>query len=346
MLGGGIFTTQNKTLPGTYINFVGKDPGSNVFGERGNVGIALPLTTKGKIIEVEFEDFNNDCMSLLGVENTDDKALPLREIFKNSKKVVVYDLGNPLEDGETEVATIMKAFEGYELNAIVAYTKVAEDITQYVNSIKQMRDDGKKCQLVTYKAQTPNHEGVVNLTTACEGDKEYALTAWVGGVIAGCPVNKSCTNQLYDGELTVKLESSQSELEDKLRNGEFQFHKVYNNVRVLEDINSLTEFTEEKTKDFRHNQTIRVIDQIANDIAKMFNMYYIGKVRNDAPGRASLWGRIVKHHRELERIGAIEPFNSENLTVEKGDSKMAVVVQDAVTPVVAMEQIYMTVIVE
>ena len=43
---------------------------------------------------------------------------------------------------------------------------------------------------------------------------------------------------------------------------------------------------------------------------------------------------------------AIENFSGENVTVEKGDTKKSVVVTDYVTPVNAMEQLYMTVYVQ
>ena len=45
-------------------------------------------------------------------------------------------------------------------------------------------------------------------------------------------------------------------------------------------------------------------------------------------------------------IRAIENFSGENVTVEKGDTKKSVVVTDYVTPVNAMEQLYMTVYVQ
>ena len=65
---------------------------------------------------------------------------------------------------------------------------------------------------------------------------------------------------------------------------------------------------------FSSNQTIRVLDQIANDIAVLFGKKYIGKVPNDASGRVSLWNDIVKHHQELQNIRAIENFSSDNVT--------------------------------
>jgi len=121
---------------------------------------------------------------------------------------------------------------------------------------------------------------------------------------------------------------------------------VGDNVRVLEDINTFITVTDEKSSDFSSNQTIRVLDQIANDIAALFNSKYLGNVPNDESGRISLWNDIVTHHQQLQSIRAIENFEPDQVTVEKGDTKKAVVVNDVVTPVNAMSQLYMTVVVQ
>jgi hypothetical protein len=115
---------------------------------------------------------------------------------------------------------------------------------------------------------------------------------------------------------------------------------------MLEDINSLTTVTADKGEDFKYNQTIRVIDQIANDIAKLFNTKYLGRIPNNPTGRVSLWADIVKHHKELEAVNAIENFNPDLLKVEQGETKKSVVVNDAITVVNAMAQLYMTVVVQ
>ena len=94
---------------------------------------------------------------------------------------------------------------------------------------------------------------------------------------------------------------------------------------------------------FKDNQTVRVIDQIANDIAVLFNTKYLGVVPNDAAGRTSLWSDIVQHHEQLEKIRAIENFADSDVTVEQGNTKKSVVVTDAVTVVNAMSKLYMTV---
>ena len=77
----------------------------------------------------------------------------------------------------------------------------------------------------------------------------------------------------------------------------------------------------------------------------MFNTRYLGVIPNDNAGRVSLWNDIVKHHQELQRLRAIEDFEPEDVIVQAGDDKKAVIVTDNVTVVNAMAQLYMTVIV-
>lgn len=345
MLGGGVFVTQNKTLPGSYVNFVSVASATSAFGERGVVAIALPLNKSvGTVIEVTKMDFMNNSAEVLGVEYTADEVAPLREIFRNAEKVYVYDLG-----ASGTVAEAVNAFEPYEFNVLCAYTDVANDVTAYITAVKNWRDTmGKKCQVVVYNTDKIDHEGVINVvsTVTNDGADAFALTAWVAGAEAGCKVNESCTNKLYNGEYTIVTDKTQKQLEDCIKAGQIAFHLVYGEVRLLEDINTLVTVTDDKGDDFKYNQTIRVIDQIANDIAKLFNTKYLGKIPNNASGRISLWGDIVKHHKELERLQAIEDFDPTALTVVQGETKKSVVVNDVITVVNSMAQLYMTVVVQ
>lgn len=345
MLGGGVFVTQNKVLPGSYINFVSVAQATSALGERGTVAIALPLNFKpGKVIELTKVDFVANSKTLLGVEYTNDAVASIRELFCNAQKVYVYDLG---ENGT--VSDVIAALEAYEFNVLCAYTGEADDISAYVTAVKGWRDDlGKKCQLVVYNTPDINHEGVINVVSVPtnDGAPTYALTAWVAGAEAGCAINKSCTNMAYNGEYDILCDKTQSQLEACIKNGEIAFHLVYGDIRLLEDINSLTETTNDKGEDFKSNQTIRIIDQIANDIAKLFNTKYLGKIPNNESGRVSLWADIVAHHKELEDLQAIEKFDSSLLTVNAGNTKKSVVVSDCVTVINSMAQLYMTVVVQ
>ena len=55
----------------------------------------------------------------------------------------------------------------------------------------------------------------------------------------------------------------------------------------------------------------------------------------------STWNDIIKHHKELEDIRAIENFSTEDVTVERGPNKKSVVVYDKITPINCMSQLYM-----
>ena len=251
---------------------------------------------------------------------------------------------NGTVDGAAHQAYLDK-IESYAFNAlgVVATEDAIKGL--YVNFCKRLRDEiGAKFQVVVYN-KAADYEGVVNVKNKIM-DKdcdEASLVYWVTGVIAGCPVNKSCLNKVYDGEFTVDVEYTQTQLTKAIQAGEFTLHKVGSDVRVLEDINSLVTTSDTKGDIFKDNQTIRVIDQIANDIAVLFNTKYLGVVPNDAAGRISLWTDIVKHHEQLQDIRAIENFNDKDVIVSQGDTKKAVVVNDAVTVVNAMSKLYMTV---
>lgn len=243
--------------------------------------------------------------------------------------------------------TYLDKMEAYTFNAMGCLSTNPTITALFASFCKRMRDDvGKKFQVVCFR-NLADYEGVVSVKNGLVGDTENpALIPWATGVVAGTAVNKSATNMDYDGEYAVDTDYTQSELEAGITEGSFMFHLVDDNVVVLEDINTFTSITDEKSSDFSSNQTIRVLDQIANDIAVLFGTKYIGKVPNDASGRISFWNDIVKHHQELQNIRAIENFNPDNVTVAQGDTKKAVVVADYVTPVNAMAQLYMTVYVQ
>ncbi|MGW8381280.1 phage tail sheath family protein [Streptococcus parasuis] len=249
---------------------------------------------------------------------------------------------NGTVDG-TAHQNFLDKIEAYSYNALGVVT--TDDTTKglYVNFAKRLRDEvGQKFQAVLYN-KASDYEGVVNVKNRAT-ESEAALVYWVTGIIAGCEVNKSNLNKKYDGEYTVEADYTQAQLEEAIKAGEFTLHKVGSDIRVLSDINSLVTVSDTKGEIFKDNQTVRVMDQIANDIAVLFNTKYIGNVPNDAAGRISLWSDIVKHHEQLQTIRAIEEFSDADVEVSQGDTKKSVVVQDAVTVVNAMAQLYMTVV--
>ena len=238
--------------------------------------------------------------------------------------------------------------EGYSFNILGCVSINAEIKALYAAYVKRMRDDvGKKFQVVLHKYEQADSIGVISVENNAVNSAHVSdLVYFVSGIEAGCAVNKSCTNKIYNGEFEVNTDYTQTELKEALLEGKLMFHKVGDDVRILDDINTFVSTTIEMNDDFKSNQTIRVLDQIGNDIAALFNTKYLGEVPNDNAGRVALWSDIVTHHRELETLRAIENFDPEGVTVEKGMTKKSVVVTDRVEPVNAMGILYMTVIVE
>lgn len=433
-LGGGVFLTQNKVLPGSYINFVSASRASATLSERGVAAIPLMLDwgNDTDVFSVDSGQFQKESLKFFGYDYTDDNLKPLRELFRNIRMGYFYRLnGGGTKAANTLATAVYSGTRGNDLTIIVepneAFVEETNEVydvttvlagvvvdtqleisgmadlkdTEWVTWVrsatleptagmpliggtngtvtneryqtfldkiesfsfntlgcpsddslikalfaaftKRMRDEvGIKFQCVVHRYTVPDYEGVISV----ENNTSPELVYWVSGASAGCAVNASNTNKVYDGEYTVDTTYTQRQLETALQEGKFIFHKVNDVVRVLEDVNTFVSFTDAKNVDFSSNQTMRVLDQIGNDIANLFNTKYLGKVPNDAAGRISLWNDIVKHHQELETLRAIEDFQPDAVTVEQGDSKKAVVVTDYVTPVNAMAQLYMTVIVQ
>ncbi|WP_107841212.1 phage tail sheath subtilisin-like domain-containing protein [Metasolibacillus meyeri] len=261
-------------------------------------------------------------------------------------------VGTPLTGGSNGSAITggahqeaLDALEAYGFNTLGCLSSDSTIKSLYVEYTKRLRDQvGAKFQLVGHKLGATDHEGIIDVQNDSIGDEVFGAVYWAAGAQAGVAVNRSNTNKRYDGEFTLDTAETktQAQLTALLKAGKYVFHRVGEEVRVLEDVNTFTSFTADKNEDFSMNQVIRVLDQIAIDTAQLFNERYLGKVPNDSDGRISLWNDIGAHRLELQRIRAIESYNKDELTVEQGDSKKAVVVNEVVTPTVAMSQLYIT----
>lgn len=274
--------------------------------------------------------------------------------FKENASLEV-TVATPLTGGEngtvdgTAHQTYLNKIESYTYNTMGVV--VTDEVTKglYNAFVNRLRDEmGIKFQLVLHDYAKADYYGTISVKNKVldDGWSEAALVYWVTGIQASCEVNKSNQNKIYNGEFTIDTNYTQTDLKKAIKAGEFTLHKVGSSVRVLEDINTMVTTSDTQSDIFKENQTVRVMDQIANDIAVLFNTKYLGVVPNNASGRISLWSDIVKHHEELQDIGAIEEFTGSDVIVAQGNTKKSVVVTDAVTVVNAMSKLYMTVTVE
>ncbi len=430
-LGGGTFESQNKILPGTYINFVNLSRATKSLSERGYLGVPLDFLKWGDngVITIKAQDFEKNALKITGYAYDAEENKPFREMFKHAHTIYGYNMhkdsakasnaygtavkggtrgndlktvitinvddntkydvvtylgteivdsqtvglaselvacdyvipktsatlaetsGTPYENGTDGTITAqshqdaLDILESYNFNVLICPTIEDTIKTLYKNYVSRLRDEkGIKFQVVLYNKRV-DYEGCINVKNKAKGTgNDYKLIYWTGGAEAGCAVNKSCSNMTYDGEYEIDTDYTQAELEEAMTNGELVFHRMGNEIRILEDINSLTTLTEKKGEDFKYNQTIRVIDQIAMEVATTFNNDFYGKMPNDVDGRISLRDRIVDIHKALVRVRALETFDEKGLEVQEGENKRSVVIPTYKINVInCMSQLYMTV---
>lgn len=344
---------------GIFYRLNGGEKASNTFctakysGERGN----SLMTVISKHVDNENKF---DVKTLLGGKEVETQTVTAAEGLKENRYVsfkkeakLAETAGTPLTGGSNgssvtgeEYSGFLEKIESRSFQILCCPAKEEQVKALFTAFTKRMREEnGIKFQTVVHQYTAADYEGVISVENEA-AENPTGLVYWVAGAEAACAVNKTVENMIYDGEYTVKAEYTQLQLTDGIKAGKLFFHKVGDEIRVLMDINTLVHYTDEKSEDFSNNQTVRVLDQIGNDIAAIFNNRYLGKIPNDEAGRISLWNEIVSYVKQMSKVRAIEAVTPEKVIIEKGESKRSVMVNLPVEPINCMSQLYMTVVVQ
>lgn len=270
--------------------------------------------------------------------------------FKTSTMELAKTAGTPLTGGTNGTADgdahskYLNKIESYTFNTMGVVITDEPTKKLYVAFQKRLRDEvGKKFQTVLYRVDS-DYIGVISAKNKVidDGWSEASIVYWLTGKECACPVQSSLEATKYDGEFSVDTEFTQTDLKNFIKAGQLVLHNVDGEVEVLVDINTLVTLTETCGEVFQDNQSIRVIDQLGNDDAVLFNTKYRGKIPNKESGRTALWSDLVQIRKNLQDLGAIENFSDKDVTVAQGDSKKSVVVTNVITVVNAMSKMYMT----
>ena len=88
---------------------------------------------------------------------------------------------------------------------------------------------------------------------------------------------------------------------------------------------------------------MRLCNTIANDLRAQFAQNFMGIVDNTEDGRRQYKSAIVKYLTQLQASGGIQNFDAENdVIVEKGEAKDAVLITLAIEAVGSTNKIYIT----
>ncbi|MEG1186011.1 MAG: phage tail sheath subtilisin-like domain-containing protein [Eubacterium sp.] len=342
----GTWENQNKVLPGAYINIRTNEPLSINLGDRGTVALLQEMSvgTDAKIytITATSADWPDKATAA-------DKFMA-GEALKKAKTVLVYKL--PKAHTAENVTTALAALKTVDFNVLCYPYDGASEVanqTAITAWIKAMRnDEGVKCQAVLAN-QVADSEGIINVgngVVMADGTAITAAqtTAWVAGATAGASITTSNTCAVYVGAIDVSPRMTKTEMEAAITAGKFIF-KVDSaqNVMAVYDINSLTSVTVDKGKAFTKNRLIRTLDNIANDVTKIFESSYVGKLNNNESGRSLLKASLVEYFVTLQGMGAIQNFETDDVVISAGVASDAVVIAVNVQPVDSVEKIYITV---
>lgn len=217
--------------------------------------------------------------------------------------------------------------------------------------IKARRDQsGRKCQAVLVDYTAADHEGIISVdqgywNLASEEITPAIFTATVAGMTASAQVNQSNTFRQMGNATKIINPLKDQAVEDALKAGRFVLTRRQDGGIVVEqDINSFHSFVPTKGYEFSKNRVVRVLDDIGNQIKSRFENAYIGKVDNNANGRAVFRADIISYLNELQTLGAIQNLDANaDVTVAQGMSIDAVVANIYVQPVDAMEKLYLQV---
>ena len=340
----GTWTTQNKIIPSAYVNFQTNAPLSITVGERGVVALLLELgegNTAKQIYTITATESDLET-ALSGINKT-----MVDHVLQNAKEVLIYALPTTHEDADvTESLEKLKLMDfdviGYPYTTASNHATIAT----WVKSMNEEEGFGIVAVLPNYVADS---EYVINVAQGIVLSDGITLTVaqtvpWVCGATAGASVAESNTAKIVTGAIEVSPRMTRTEQENAITAGKFIF-KVdkAQNVSVLYDINSLTTYTNTKSKAFTKNRLVRLLANIREDISTVFESNYMGKINNNASGRSQFKSALVDYFKELERLEAIEDFSTDDIEISAGTDEDSVVVKVAINAVDSVEKLYMIV---
>lgn len=260
----------------------------------------------------------------------------------NGTNKVVDDMHDYLENEYYAVATTAGWEESNNIHKLLA------------EEIKLLRENVG----IKVRAAIPNTTGVAynyeGVSTVLNG---YVLNdgtvispniaaARFAGMSASATPDQALTYTQLDDAVEASPKLNNDKTIEALNAGQIVFTtRAGSRVVIEQDINSLTKYTSTKPKDFSKNRVIRTLDEICTNTTQTFETSFLGKVSNNEAGRNVFKANRIGYLTGLQNQNMIRDFENTDLTLSQGDEKDAVLMELYVTPVDAMEKLYVNLIV-
>ena len=228
------------------------------------------------------------------------------------------------------MATAVETLGSYGVNVIVPMISISTS-AGYDAFLLQNNKYGHWMQMICDKDATWLPEGGHEYLIAPDLGSSNSLVnvkllfPWIAGAEAACKLGGTLDNRTYDGEIIDFLINTQGlkapkqeELEYGMRAGYLMMHTVGTEWRVLNDDNTFITYTPQKDEAFHRNQTIRVLQTLANDWFQIFTNEFLGNSGTDESDRTNYKMRLVKSANYYQSLKAIKNFDSADITVSEG----------------------------
>ena len=255
---------------------------------------------------------------------------------------VVNDMDDYLENEFYAVATTAGWEESSNIHKLLA------------EEIKILRENvGIKVRAVlpNVSGVAYNYEGVSTVLNGYVLNDGTTITpniaaARFAGMSASATPDQALTYTQLDDAVEASPKLNNDKTIEALNAGQIVFTTLAGSRVVIEqDINSLTKYTSTKPKDFSKNRIIRTLDEICTNTTQTFETSFLGKVSNNEYGRDLFKANRVSYLSGLESQNMIRDFDPNDLSLAQGNDKDAVLMDLYVTPVDAMEKLYVNLVV-
>ncbi len=245
-----------------------------------------------------------------------------------------------------------KLIKTYKYNTMGIPSKTQEVAQKAVAFIKDERDRlGHKVQAVVYNYPEANYEGIISTDQGYKTQSytvdESDFVCYVAGLTAGSSMTESNTYKTIPEAVSIINAKDDDEVIQALKNGQLVLSATQSgNIVIEQDINTLHTFNADKSSLFAKNKIIRVLDSINNDLTKLWEDTFLGKVPNNENG-LNLWkSSIIAYLNTLTASDAVKAFDStKDVLVKPGTDVDSVITELAIQPIDAMEKLYVTVVV-
>lgn len=264
-------------------------------------------------------------------------ALILKDNTNKTFETKIYkslDEVDYIDWNETNLDYIKKTFKGIPAKVIVerldeeeadynkAFTRLKNKKFNYI-AIPGANEEGM--QALTTFTKTQRNEGrtikavVNNIDADCEGiinfvasdikvaDKLYQGTDYtcrIAGILAGLNMKRSSTYYHLDEVESVKeFDEPNKEIDE----GRLILINDGEHVKIARGVNSLVSTTKEKGTKFKKIKIVEAVDQIKEDIYKVFDEEYVGKVNNSYDNKILFLSAINAYFKQLQRDEILDP---------------------------------------